>query len=82
MRANAIQRMREIAEQGSQRTRAAEMVDRMGDLRRAIRRGGARGDVVGPGKRKREEDQFDPNPPDRPKRGDRSTGPQRFTIAT
>ena len=82
LRANAIQRMREIAEQGSQRTRAAEMVDRMGDLRRAIRRGGARGDVVGPGKRKREEDRIDPNPSDRPRRGDRLTGPQRFSIAT
>ena len=74
--------MREIAEQGSQRTRAAEMADRMGDLRRAIRRGGARGDVVGPGKRKREDDRIDPNPSDRPRRGDRLTGPQRFSIAT
>lgn len=80
LRANAIQRMREIAEQGRQRARAAEMVDRMGDLRRAMRRGGARGDVVGPGKRKREEDTFEPNP--RARRGDISTGPQRFSIAT
>ena len=79
-RANAIQRMREIAEQSRQRGRASEMVDRMGDLRRAVRRCGAQGDVVGAGKRKRETDTFEPNP--RTRRGDRTAGPQRFTIAT
>ncbi len=80
LRANAIQRMREIHEQGMQRRRGREMVDRMGDLGRALRRRGARGDVVGPGKRKREEEQFAPEP--RRRVGERPIGPQQFTIAT
>ena len=79
-RANAIQRMREIAEQSRQRGRASEMVDRRGDLRRAVRRGGQQGDVVGAGKRKRDDDTFEPNP--RTRRVERLAGPQRFTIAT
>ena len=79
LRANAIQRMREVGEQAGQRRRAREMVDRMSDLGRAIRRGGQRGDVVGPGKRKREmEEEFNP----RPRLGNRPTGPQRFSIGT
>ena len=80
LRANAIQRMREIHEQGMQRRRGREMVDRMGDLGRALRRGGARGDVVPLGKRKRDAEVFAPNP--RQRIGDRPVGPQLFSIAT
>ena len=54
LRARAIQRMRELGHQGMQSKRKLEMVERMNDGRRAITRGGARGDVVGPGKRKNE----------------------------
>jgi hypothetical protein len=80
LRANAVQRMREVHEQGMQRRRGREMVDRMSDLGRAIRRGGARGDIVGPGKRKREEEEFAPDP--RRRVGAGPAGPQRFSIAT
>jgi hypothetical protein len=80
LRANAIQRMRELGHQGMQARRGREMVDRMGDLGRAIRRGGQRGDVVPLGKRKRETEEFAPNP--RQRIGDRPAGPQQFTIAT
>ena len=52
LRANAIQRMRELGHQGEQARRGREMIDRRNDLGRAIRRGGARGDVVPLGKRK------------------------------
>ena len=79
LRANAIQRMREIGHQSAQRRRAREMLDRQADLGRALRRGGARGDVVGTGKRKRD-DAFVPNP--RRRTGDRPPGPQEFSIAT
>jgi len=79
LRANAIQRMREVGEQALQRRRAREMIDRRNDLGRAITRGGAMGDVVAPGKRKREmEDEFNP----RPRMGNRPAGPQRFSIGT
>ena len=80
LRANAIQRMRELGHQGEQRRRGREMVDRMGDLGRAIRRGGARGDVVPLGKRKRDAEIFAPNT--RQRIGDRPVGPQQFSIAT
>ena len=80
LRANAIQRMRELGHQGEQARRGREMVDRMGDLGRALRRGGARGDVVPLGKRKRNAEAFAPNP--RKRIGDRPAGPQQFTIAT
>ena len=80
LRANAIQRMRELHEQRMQTKRKSEMLDRKDDLGRAIRRGGARGDVVGPGKRKREEEEFAPDP--RRRVGAGPTGPQRFSIAT
>ena len=80
LRANAIQRMRELGHQGMQARRGRDMVDRMRDLGQAIRRGGARGDVVGPGKRKREAEEFAPNP--RQRIGERPAGPQQFTIAT
>lgn len=80
LRANAIQRMREVHEQGMHRRRAREMIDRMNDLGRAIRRGGAQGDVVAPGKRKRDFEEFVPNP--RRRIGDRPPGPQTFSIAT
>ena len=79
----AIQRMRELGHQGEQARRGREMVDRMSDLGRALRRGGRTGDVVGPGKRKRERDRFAPNPrPGVPRLGDRPPGPQQFNIAT
>ena len=70
--------MRELGHKGEQHRKGREMVGRMGDLGRAIRRGGAQGDVVGPGKRKNEE-VFAPNP--RRRTGDRPTGPQSFDIA-
>jgi hypothetical protein len=77
LRANAIQRMRELGHQGMQKRRGREMVDRMGDLGRAIRRGGGAGDVVGPGKRKGDAafgaEIFTPNP--RQRIGDRDPGP-------
>ena len=79
LRANAIQRMRELGHQGMQKRRASEMLDRKDDLGRALRRGGARGNVVGPGKRKRDAEEFAPNP--RRRTGDRPVGPQRFSIA-
>jgi hypothetical protein len=74
--------MQELGDQHIQRRRRREMVDRMGDLGRAIRRGGAPGDVVAPGKRKRdafEAEIFAPNP--RQRIGDRDPGPQRFSIS-
>ena len=81
LRANAIQRMRELGHQGEQTRRGREMVDRMGDLGRALIRGGAPGNVTGPGKRKR--DGFAPNPrPGGRRLGDRPPGPQQFNIAT
>ena len=82
LRANAIQRMRELGHQGMQARRGREMVDRMGDLGRALRRGGQSGDVVAAGKRKREQE-FAPNPrPAMRLLGDRPVGPQQFSIAT
>jgi hypothetical protein len=81
LRANAIQRMQELGHQGMQRRRAGEMIDRMGDLGRALRRGGARGDIVGQGKRKRDDaEEFAPYP--RQRVGGRPAGPQQFSIAT
>ncbi len=79
LRANAIQRMRELGHQGMQKRRASEMLDRKDDMGRALRRGGARGDVVGLGKRKRDAEEFAPNP--RQRKGDRPVGPQRFSIS-
>ena len=73
LKANAIQRMQELGHQGMQGRRGREMVDRMGDLGRALRRGGEQGDVIGLGKRKRA-NEFDPNP--------RRRTPQQFSIAT
>ena len=54
LRAQALARMQVIGAQKAQRRRAGEMIDRQADLGRALRRGGERGDVVGPGKRKNE----------------------------
>ena len=79
LRANAIQRMRELAERGAQAHQGRETIDRMNDLGRALRRGGAPGDVADPGKRKRGERRFVPNP--RRRVGDRPPGPQTFTLA-
>jgi len=72
--------MRELGHQGMQKRRGREMVDRMGDLGRAVRRGGGQGDVVPLGKRKRDPEVFAPNP--RQRIGDRIPGPQKFSIAT
>jgi hypothetical protein len=80
LRANAIQRMRELGHQGEQWRRGREMVDRQADLGRAVRRGGGQGDVVPLVKRKRDADVFAPNP--RQRTGDRVPGPQQFSIAT
>ena len=77
LREKAIQRMRELGHQHAQRERKSEMLDRQNDLRRAIRRGGARGDVAVIGdKRKRSPDAFVP----RRRVGERPAGPQRFNI--
>ena len=78
LRANAIQRMQDLAERQKQARRGREMIDRRMDLGRAIRRGGERGDVVGPGRRKREDENRDPNL--RRRILDREPGPQRFTM--
>ena len=80
LRANAIQRMRELGHQSAQRRRGREMVDRQTDLGRALRRGSTRGDVVGPEKHKRDLEEFAPNP--RRRIGDHPPGPQMFSIAT
>ena len=37
--------MRELGHQGEQQRQAGEMVDRQADMGRALKRGGARGDV-------------------------------------
>jgi hypothetical protein len=77
LREKATQRMRELGHQHAQTERKSEMLDRQNDMQRAIRRGGARGDVVPLGKRKREsQDAFVP----RRRTGERPTGPQRFRI--
>ena len=81
LRKNAIQRMQEIAERGLQSTRKVEMVQRGKDLRRAINRGMAPGDVVPVGKRKRD-DEDDRGIISKARQGDRRMGPQRFSIAT
>ena len=78
LRANAIQRMRELAERGAQARQGRETVDRMNDLGRALRRGGAPGDVEGPGKRKRAAQRFAPNT--RRRTGERPPGPQTFRL--
>ena len=75
-----MQRMRELGHQSEQRRRGREMLDRQADLGRALRRGGARGDVVTLGKRKRDAEIFAPNP--RQRTGERPAGPQQFSIAT
>ena len=77
LREKAVQRMRELGHQHAQTERRSEMLDRQNDLQRAIRRGGARGDVVPLGKRKREsQDAFVP----RRRTGERPSGPQQFRI--
>lgn len=74
--------MRKLGHQGEQQRRAREMVDRQADMGRALRRGGARGDVQDLGKRKRQY-QFEPNPrPALRRMGERPAGPEQFTIAT
>jgi len=80
VRMAAIQRLNEIARA---QQRARETVDHAADLRRAARRGGAPGDVVPLGKRKRRELEMDPNPraATRARQGIRPAGPQRFNIA-
>ena len=80
LRANAIQRMRELGHQNAQPRRGREMVDRQADLGRALRRGGGQGDVVPLGKRKRDAEISGPNP--RQRTGDRAPGTQQFSIAT
>ena len=80
LREKAMQRMRELGHQHAQTERKSEMLDRQNDLRRAVRRGGARGDVGVIGeKRKRSQDA---NPTFAPRRrtGARPEGPQRFTL--
>ena len=78
LRAQALAKMQEVGAQKSQRRRAAEMLDRQGDLRRALRRGGERGDVVPLGKRKNE---FGPGPfSARQRVQDRPDATQRFTM--
>ena len=80
LRKNAIERMQEIAERGLQSTRKVEMVQRGKDLRRAINRGMAPGDVVPVGKRKRDGED-DRGNISKARIGDRPMGPQRFSIA-
>ena len=61
------------------RNKKSEMIDRKNNLNRAIRRGGGLGDVVQPGKRKRESNLvFVPR--HRQRSGDRLT--LHFSIAT
>ena len=79
LRAAAIQRMQELGHAKSQGASSAGMKERMGDLARAVRRGGATGDVVGPGKRKR--DSNGPSFVPRRRVGERAPGPQIFTMA-
>ena len=79
LRANAQKRMHELGHSKSQGEKRAAMGERRNDLDRAVRRGGAMGDVVGLGKRKREggdTSQFVP----RRRVGERAPGPQTFTM--
>ena len=78
LRENARKRMQELGHSNSQGEKRAAMGERMGDLARAVRRGGATGDVVGPGKRKREG--AGPGFVPRRRVGERAPGPQTFTI--
>ena len=81
LRKNAIARMQEIAERSLQNTRKVEMVQRGKDLRRAINRGMAPGDVVPGGKRKR--DAADERGTlAKAKLRDVAPGLQRYSIAT
>ena len=80
LRANAQKRMHELGHSKSQGEKRAAMGERRNDLDRAVRRGGAMGDVVGLGKREREggdTSQFVP----RRRVGERAPGPQTFTLA-
>ena len=79
LRAAAVQRMQELGHAKSQGASSAAMGERMGDLARAVRRGGATGDVVGLGKRKREG--AGPRFAPRQRVGERAPGPQTFTMA-
>ena len=74
--------MREIAEKQLQQQRKVQMGQRHNDLRRALRRGGAPGDVPQAlGKRKRIDDD-NRGAISRPRTGERPLGPQMFSIAT
>ena len=81
LRKNAIARMQEIAERSLQNTRKVEMVQRGKDLRRAINRGMAPGDVVPGGKRKRDGEDARGTLATRRIR-DVAPGLQRYSIAT
>ena len=61
----AVQKMADIGYMKMQQSRKREMLDRQDDLRRAIRRGGQRGDVVPLGRRKRETNPLVENKPNR-----------------
>ena len=79
LRERAVQRMRELGHAATQNQGRSEAIDRQNDLQRAVRRGGAYGNVVPLGKRKR-------SPPNaflrqaQPRVGGRPAGPQRFSI--
>ena len=78
LRERALQRMREIANAHEQAQGRTEALDRRGALQRAARRGGAPGDVVGLGKRKRDDAPAAFVPQRRVR--ERSAGPQRYTL--
>lgn len=78
-RAQAIQRMREVGQQGMQNRRRSEMVERVQEGRRAVRRGGAVGDVVSLGKRKLAQEGMPAFQP-RQRTGERRAGPQMFSL--
>ena len=61
----AVEKMADLGRQKTQETRKREMLDRRDDLRRAMRRGGAQGDVVPLGRRKRETNPVVENKPRR-----------------
>ena len=77
-RERALQRMRELGNAHEQAQGRTEALDRRGAMQRTARRGGAPGDVVCLGKRKRDDTPAAFVPQRRVRA--RSAGPQRYTL--
>lgn len=79
LRAAALQRMREVGHQRGQTRRRAEMLERIRDGARAVRRIEGQGEVVPLGKRKRAQGGM-PEFRARQRVGARPAGPQQFSL--